>query len=172
MHFRGTHKPIARRTQVSNVSLNIRTPNCVWDFLQRLGFLWSQITDMLFILNLFNHRSGSYEQAGHAVCSEDEVKVVAEDGHEEQCHQADALQGPGDVLRVCLRWSPPSLHRCPCLRTSRSRIVWQPFCCYFSLYFISSDLIIKGRIVLALTCHFWTGLKGIFLQSEWCVYWT
>ena len=85
----------------------------------------------------------------------------AEDGDEEQRHQADALQAPGAVLSrpgiesssvsctsVLLAWGPVEAG-------SDSR----PFCCYFSLYFLCPDLIIKVRIILALQCNFWTGLE-------------
>lgn len=38
------------------------------------------------------------ETERHAVRTDDEVKVDAEDGHEPQLHQAEALQSPSDVL--------------------------------------------------------------------------
>lgn len=39
------------------------------------------------------------ETEGHAVRTDDEVKMDAEDGHESQRHQAEVLQSPSHVLR-------------------------------------------------------------------------
>uniref|UniRef100_A0A8C0DQ76 Cytoplasmic 60S subunit biogenesis factor ZNF622 n=1 Tax=Balaenoptera musculus TaxID=9771 RepID=A0A8C0DQ76_BALMU len=102
---------------------------------------------LLEFADFYDFRSSSRAPAGHAVCPKDEVKMDAEDGDEEQRHQADALQAPGAVLSrpgiepssvsctsVLLAWGPVEAG-------SDSR----PFCCYFSLYFLCPDLIIKVR---------------------------
>lgn len=43
----------------------------------------------------------------------------AQDGDEEQCHEADALPGPSEVLKAEAAASP--LHFPPCLRTTEAR---------------------------------------------------
>lgn len=51
----------------------------------------------LFCLCL-RQRPRPTEPERHAVCADDEVKMDAEDGHEPQRLQAEALQSPSDVL--------------------------------------------------------------------------
>ncbi|XP_021114288.1 zinc finger protein 622 isoform X2 [Heterocephalus glaber] len=67
----------------------------------------------------WQHRQGPGAREGHAVRPEDEVQVDAEDWHEEQRHQADALPGPSEVLslrpraslRELLRTAGPAMGR-------------------------------------------------------------
>lgn len=54
--------------------------------------------DMLFLSLSFRQQLLPSETERHAIRTDDEVKMDAEDGNEPQRHQAKALQGPSYVL--------------------------------------------------------------------------
>lgn len=127
--------------------------------MQRLGFLWSQQTFASF-LSPFQPQEQLLWTNG--TCS------MSRGWSQNGCWRREWRTMPPSRCTLGPKWCSEGLL---CIEASspvqgslpgnqQKLIVWQSFCCYFSLYFICSDRIIKGRIILALEYHFWSDFKG------------
>lgn len=80
------------------------------------------------------------ETERHAVRTEDEVKMDAEDGNEPQRHQAEALQSPSHVLNSGLQGTEYG---------AKCDVDWLHLCCFPSSKTLSTESSTAAEVVVA-----------------------